>query len=217
MPVLSATPAVVLPMATPTVFLSAATPTLMPGSTPMPTSSPTSTSTPSPTPTPARPPAGRPPDRIQVPSINLDATVVEVERTMMVVDGQYVSTWAVADYAAGFHSESVYPGHVGNTVLSGHNNIRGEVFRDLVDVQVGDEVVLYVGEQVYRYRVREKLVLPDRDVSLEQRQENARWIGTFPDERLTLVTCWPYTSNSHRVIVVAFPEIPQDLVSPVHP
>lgn len=25
------------------------------------------------------------------------------------------------------------------------------------------------------------------------------------DERLTFVTCWPYTNNTHRVIVVAEP------------
>jgi LPXTG-site transpeptidase (sortase) family protein len=37
------------------------------------------------------------------------------------------------------------------------------------------------------------------------RQANARWIGPFNDERLTLVTCWPYTNNTHRVIVVAKP------------
>jgi sortase A len=42
-------------------------------------------------------------------------------------------------------------------------------------------------------------------VSEEKRLENARWIGPFPDERLTLVTCWPYTNNTHRVIVIAKP------------
>jgi len=37
------------------------------------------------------------------------------------------------------------------------------------------------------------------------RQENARWIAPTDDERLTLVTCWPYTNNTHRVVVVAKP------------
>ena len=35
--------------------------------------------------------------------------------------------------------------------------------------------------------------------------ENAAWIMPSEDERLTLVTCWPYTSNTHRLIIVARP------------
>jgi sortase A len=120
-------------------------------------------------------------------------------------DGQLVSVWHVADYAAGFHSGSAYPGHVGNTVISGHHNIKGEVFRYIVDLEPGDEVTLYVGEMPYRYAVEEKLILPDKYVSAEQKRENGRWIHSFPDERLTLVTCWPYTNNTHRVIVIAKP------------
>jgi LPXTG-site transpeptidase (sortase) family protein len=26
------------------------------------------------------------------------------------------------------------------------------------------------------------------------------------DERLTLITCWPYETNTHRLIIVALPE-----------
>jgi len=116
-----------------------------------------------------------------------------------------VGVWDVADYAAGFHRSSAYPGHIGNTVLSGHHNIKGEVFRYVVDLEPGDEVTLYVGERPYRYAVEEKLVLPDKYVSAEQKRENGKWIRYFPDERLTLVTCWPYTDNTHRVIVIAKP------------
>jgi LPXTG-site transpeptidase (sortase) family protein len=41
--------------------------------------------------------------------------------------------------------------------------------------------------------------------SSKTRMENASWIGESNDERLTLVTCWPYESNTHRLIVVARP------------
>jgi sortase A len=152
-----------------------------------------------------RPPADQLPDRIVIPSINLDSKIVQVSRKVMQVGDEKVLTWEVADYAVSFHKDSAYPGHVGNTVLSGHNNILGEVFRYLVDVEVGDQVMLYVGDRGYPYVIEEKMVLPDRDVTLEQRQENARWIESFPDERVTMVTCWPYTGNSHRVIVIAKP------------
>jgi sortase A len=37
------------------------------------------------------------------------------------------------------------------------------------------------------------------------RLQNAQWIQPTTDERLTLVTCWPYNDNSHRLIIVARP------------
>jgi sortase A len=37
------------------------------------------------------------------------------------------------------------------------------------------------------------------------RLENAKWIGPFNEERLTLITCWPFNSNTHRLIVIAKP------------
>ena len=131
--------------------------------------------------------------------------MVEVGWTVEEQDGQSVSVWNVADYAAGFHRGSAYPGHIGNTVISGHHNIKGEVFRYVVDLEPADEIILYVGEVAYRYAVEEKLILSDKYVSAEQKSENGKWIRYLPDERLTLVTCWPYTNNTHRVIVVTKP------------
>ena len=32
------------------------------------------------------------------------------------------------------------------------------------------------------------------------------YIGDTPDERLTLITCWPYGINDHRLIVIARPD-----------
>ena len=180
------------------------TPTPLPP-TATPTLTPTPTSTPTPTPTPARPPANSPPTRIVIPKIDIDSKVVELGWRLEKIDEQLVSVWDVADYAAGFHRGSAYPGHIGNTVISGHHNIKGEVFRYVVDLETGDEVILHVEEVVYRYTVEEKLILPDKYVSDEQKRENGKWIRYFPDERLTLVTCWPYTSNTHRVIVIAKP------------
>ena len=140
-----------------------------------------------------------------IPKIGVDSEVVEVGWRAEEQDGQLVSVWDVADYAAGFHRGSAYPGHIGNTVISGHHNIKGEVFRYVADLEPGDEVTLYVGEMPYRYAVEEKLILPDKHVSVEQKRENGKWIRYFPDERLTLVTCWPYENNTHRVIVIAKP------------
>lgn len=143
------------------------------------------------------------PLRIVAPSIRLDAPVVPVGWKHVVQDGKVVGMWEVADYAAGWHKTSALPGQPGNTVISGHHNTAGEVFRYVVDLQPGDPVFLYTEQHVYTYTVVSRFILRDKGVPASVRRENARWIGTFPDVRLTLVTCWPYHTNTHRVIVIA--------------
>jgi sortase A len=88
-------------------------------------------------------------------------------------------------------------------VLSGHHNMGTEVFRYLVDLKKGDEIILQADGRDYHYTVVDHFVLPERNVSAEQRQQNAQWIMPTTTERLTLVTCWPYSTNTHRVIVIA--------------
>ncbi len=133
------------------------------------------------------------------PAIGLDAPVVPVGWT--VTDEGAI--WDSADHAAGWHQSSTYPGHVGNTVLSGHHNIKGKVFRYLIDLEPDDEVFLYVGDTAYHYVVTEKHLFEEKGKPEEVRRANAQWIAPTDDERLTLVTCWPYTSNTHRLIIVA--------------
>jgi sortase (surface protein transpeptidase) len=42
-------------------------------------------------------------------------------------------------------------------------------------------------------------------VSEHERSRNKRWIGPFPDERVTLVTCYPTWTNADRLILVGKP------------
>ncbi|MCS7259597.1 MAG: sortase [Anaerolineae bacterium] len=140
-----------------------------------------------------------------IPSLGIDTPVVPVTWTIVHEGGQTYSVWQVADYAAGWHVTSALPGRPGNTVISGHHNIKGEVFRYLADIQEGAEVDVYAGDTVYRYYVEQKMIVKEKGEPLEVRQQNARWIGPTDDVRLTLITCWPYTNNTHRVIVVAKP------------
>jgi sortase A len=151
------------------------------------------------------PAATHPPTRIVAPAIELDGPVVPVGWKNATQNGQSISVWEVAEYAAGWHKSSALPGMGGNVVLSGHHNIKGEIFRYIVDLNPGDTITLYADDRPYTYTVESRFVLRDKGVSEQQRRENARWIGAFPDERLTLVTCWPYTNNTHRVIVIAKP------------
>lgn len=152
-------------------------------------------------------PTVSPPTRIVAESINLDAKVIEVGWRQVIQNSVSTNVWEVADYAAGWHKNSKLPGQGGNIVLSGHNNIKGEVFRYLVDLKPGDLVTLYVDEQPYDYVVADIFIVKDKGEPEAVRRENAKWIGPFNEERLTLVTCWPYTNNTHRLIVIARPTI----------
>ncbi len=169
---------------------------------------PSRTPLPTPVPTPTRPlPAEEPPTRIVAPAIDLDAPVVPMGWEVVEIDGQEVSEWVVPENAAGWHQNSALPGHEENIVLSGHHNIKGKVFRYVVDLEPGDEITLYVGDIPYVYLVAEKYILKESGMPLSTRKKNAQWIMPSGDERVTLVTCWPYEwpGNSHRVIVVARP------------
>ncbi len=142
------------------------------------------------------------PTRIVIPAINLDAPIEPVGWSS--VNG--ASMWDIPNhFAAGWLRTSAPLGRSGNTVLDGHHNIAGEVFRRLVDLKAGDLIEVYSGTQRVVYGVTALHILPDRDQPLAVRLKNAEWIQPTSDERLTLVTCWPYTNNTHRLIVVAMP------------
>jgi sortase A len=189
------------------------TPTAKPAptSTPQPTVAPTIIASPQPAPmamatsTP-RPVAYSPPSRIRIPRLNVDADVVEVGyNTTMGDGGQLVTTWDVADFAAGFHRGSAYPGHPGNTVIAAHNNIRGRIFRHLIDLLPGDDIYLYVDEQEFHYVALQVLLIREKNMPEQVIAQNAKWIQPTADERLTLVSCWPFIKPDHRVVVIAFP------------
>jgi len=165
---------------------------------------PTPTATPTPT---SPPPAEEPPTRVIAQAIDLDARVVPMGWEVVDHDGTMVSEWVVPEKAAGWHLNSGLPGHEENVVLSGHHNVKGKVFRYVVDLEPGDEITVYAGDTPYVYVVAEKYILKESGMPLRTRKKNAQWIMPSGDERLTLVTCWPYEwpGNSHRVIVVARP------------
>jgi sortase A len=181
---------------------------------PTPTVEPTAANTTSPTPTAVptqTPPATEPdtpqaPNRLVIPAIGLDAPVVTVGWSVVTQNGQQMSMWDVPNrHAAGWLKTSARAGERGNTVLDGHHNIAGEVFRDLVDLKEGDAIQLWAGDQAHDYVVSLLKILPEKGQPTSVRLENAKWIQPTADERLTLVTCWPYTNNTHRLVVVAVP------------
>ncbi len=146
------------------------------------------------------------PSKLIIPKIELETTIEPVSYKSVELDGKTYEQWFAPDsQTVGWHETSAQLGVQGNTILNGHHNIFGEVFRDLSKLEVGDRIMIQSGERVFEYIVGTKLIVPERYQTIETRLENARWIQPSNDERITLVTCWPYESNTHRVIVVAVP------------
>ena len=163
----------------------------------------------------AQPEEDRTPTRLVIPAIGLDAPVEPVGWHTETRDSQPVNIWDVPDYfAAGWLKTSAPVGMPGNTVLDGHHNILGKVFENLVDLEVGDFITLYTASQERIYRVEQKLILQEAYQPIEVRQANAQYIYPTDDERLTLVTCWPPTDNTYRLIIIARPvSIPSPTLS----
>lgn len=176
------------------------------------TASPSVRTPPSKTPqTLITPPAGGPPatgvpNRIVIPKISLDAPMVDVGWKVVERGDQRSTEWETADNAAGRHINSAKPGEQGNVVLSGHHNTKGEVFRAISEgkLAIGDFIYLYDDQGNRVTYVVNEVTKPLLEVgaSEEQRLANARYIQPTSDARVTLVTCWPYYTNTHRVIVV---------------
>jgi sortase A len=171
-----------------------------------PAAAPSFTASPMRTPTPLGTAPPTIPDRILIDTIGLDAPVVPVGQHPLKVGAKIFSQWNVPDYfAAGWQQNSAPLGQPGNTVLDGHHNIDGEVFRYLFRLKPGDRITLFAQGRRYHYIVVQTMTLREQDQPIQVRLNNARWILPTDDERVTLITCWPYTTNTYRLVVIALP------------
>jgi sortase A len=144
--------------------------------------------------------------RIVIPSIEVDSPVIAVGWHQEELNGQSITVWDVAKFAVGHHYGSGNPGDGTNIVMAGHVAGRaGAVFLRLIELQPGDEVVLYADEQQYLYVVEEVLLVLDAGQPLEERLRNAQYMAPTDWEQLTLITCWPVHVYDHRLIVLARP------------
>ncbi len=188
----SATPvfATATPLATAPVFATATPLATAPAAEPSATAAPATPPAAEATPAPRLPATSR----IVIPRIGLDSPVVEVG----VLPSGEMDTPA---FAAGRLAFSAEAGEPGNVVVAGHNDILGEVFRRLPELQPGDEFVLYRGPAAFRYRVETRVIVREEGASEAQRRENARWMAPTDDAAATLISCYPYLVDTHRIIV----------------
>ena len=147
------------------------------------------------------------PLRMVIPSLDINAPVLPVGLVPRWNESRRQQLqWSVPnEYAVGWHDSSAPAGQPGNTVLNGHNNIHGSIFGNLVDLTLGEEIILREAGRSYVYQVTHREFLREEGEALRTRLRNARWIAPSDDTRLTIVTCWPNTSNSHRLVVIAQP------------
>jgi sortase A len=145
------------------------------------------------------------PARVIIPALGVDAPVVEVGWHLIQAGGEARGEWETVADAAGHHRGSADPGEAGNCVLSAHSSDSGgAVFRGLDDLMVGDLVQLVAFDKSeYIYRVSTVLTLDEVGATQDEKREHARWLDAADEPVLTLVTCWPPWSYTHRIVVRA--------------
>jgi sortase A len=79
-------------------------------------------------------------------------------------------------------------------VLSAHNDIYGEIFRRLDDLELGDEVIVYAEEQPYRYVITAKQIVEPTQVEV---------LAPTTKPVATLISCYPYMVDTHRIVLMA--------------
>lgn len=122
------------------------------------------------------------PSRISIPAIAVDSPVVPGD------------DWEALKKGVGHRFGTANPGERGNMVMSGHNDVYGEVFRDLEQLEVNQEIFVYAGSRKFRYVIQaRRIVVPDDLSPLNPSREPI----------LTLITCWPYRVDNFRLIIIA--------------
>lgn len=118
--------------------------------------------------------------QIQIPAIGVNAPVV-------LGDG-----WEQLKKGVGQHVGSANPGEKGNLVLSAHNDIFGEIFRDLDRLEEGDQVILVTQDRTFTYVVTTSQVVEPTRVDL---------LAPTSEGMLTLISCYPYLVDNQRIVI----------------
>jgi LPXTG-site transpeptidase (sortase) family protein len=146
-------------------------------------------------------------ETISLPSIGVESAVVAVGWTVSGASdpGSEPAVWDSPGPLVGWTINSGLPETGGNIILYGHNNMYGSVFKDLWKLQPGDKLSLETGLEARQYVVDRVLLLPVMNANSTQRQAYLAYLQQIEQPRLTIISCWPPESNTHRVVVIAYP------------
>jgi sortase A len=120
--------------------------------------------------------------RVQIPAINVDAPIVQG-------DG-----WEQLKKGVGQNLGSANPGERGNIVLSAHNDIFGEIFRDLDRLVPGDLVIVFTNQRSYTYVIVDTKIVDPAAVEV---------MAPTTKPTATLISCYPYLKDNMRIVVIA--------------
>lgn len=100
------------------------------------------------------------------------------------------------DIGSGLLEGTPLPGMPGNSAIAAHRSqAYGKMFNRLDEIAKGDIVTVKDQNQQYQYEVYETLVVEPNDVSVLQ--------GSNDEKTLTLITCTPIDTATHRLIIKA--------------
>jgi len=119
---------------------------------------------------------------IQIPALKVDSRIVQGDN------------WEQLKKGVAQHIGTPNPGENGNVVLSGHNDIYGEIFRELDKLKPGDTITLYTSSRQYTYVVTGTQIVEPTRVEV---------MGPTPGPVVTLISCYPYLIDNQRIVVSA--------------
>jgi sortase A len=122
--------------------------------------------------------------RIQIPAIRVDAPVVQGDGWEQLKKGVGQS----------LHSSVLTPGQPGNLIMSAHNDIFGEIFRDLDQLKPGDQVIVHSGQRAFTYIVTDTRLVEPTQVEV---------MAPVDQPVVTLISCYPYMKNTQRIVIRA--------------
>lgn len=115
----------------------------------------------------------------------------KIDVDLIVVEG---TSDAELGIGVGHMKDTAYPGCVGNCAIAGHRNYTfGSMFNRLDEVEVGDEVELEFWGQEYTYKVEEVKIVAPEEISVLEQDKSKKY--------LTLITCHPLYTGTHRLII----------------
>lgn len=119
--------------------------------------------------------------------------ILEIEKIDLIVTLAEGTDNKSITLSVGHFPKTAMPGQVGNCSIVGHRSYRyGAYFNRLDELEAGDLVKIKTVDGVFTYSIDSKTVVEPTEVSVLEPTENAT---------ITLVTCTPIRSATHRLIV----------------
>lgn len=122
--------------------------------------------------------------------------VIEIDKINLRLPVLYGASMANLDIGSGLLTGTAQPGMRGNSAIAAHRSrAYGKMFNRLDEVSAGDIVTVKDQNHTYNYEVYETLIVKPNEVSV---------LNSSDDEKtLTLITCTPIDTATHRLIVKA--------------